>query len=81
MDGIHVLRFILTAAEACAHPARDDRTADVEIDLTLLVRRLVAGERVSRIERLVFEQELTIPMNSIGPILSRARKKMQGIED
>ena len=26
-------------------------------------------------------KELTIPMNSIGPILSRARKKMQGIEE
>src|SRR5437762_3395426 len=62
MDGVDVLCLILTAAEGRAQPARNDRAADIEVDLSFLVRRLVAREWVSRVERFILEQELPISM-------------------
>ncbi len=57
-------------------------------EVNQLLRKLPEKERA--VVKLYFidgrsyeeiSKELTIPMNSIGPILSRARKKMQGIEE
>src|SRR5262249_6697755 len=62
VDGINVLCLVLTAAEGRAQPARDDWAADIKVDLPLLVRRLVAGEGISRVERFVLKQELTVSM-------------------
>src|SRR5262249_45064736 len=62
VNRIHVLCFVLTTAECRGQPSRHDGAADIKIDLALLVRRLVAGERISRVERFVLEQELSISM-------------------
>src|SRR5690349_8152322 len=64
MNGVDILSLTLTSNERRAHPAGDDRATDIEVDLAFLVGRLVAGERVSRVKRLVFKQELPISMKS-----------------
>src|SRR5262245_23135874 len=60
MNRIDVLCFVLTATKARAQPAGDNGTANIEVELALLVRRLVAGERISRVERFILEKELPV---------------------
>src|SRR5262245_58916692 len=60
VDRIDVLCLVLTAAEGCGQPSGNDRTADIEVDLALLVRRFVVRKRISRVERFILEQELPI---------------------
>src|SRR6266850_2446709 len=62
MDCIDVLGLILTGSEARGYPARNDGATDIEVGLALLVRRFVAGERISCVERFVFDQQLSVSM-------------------
>ncbi len=60
MDCADVLSFIVTGSKARGQPARNDGATDIEVGLPFLVRRLVAGERVSCVKRFVFEQQLSV---------------------
>src|SRR6266850_1436984 len=62
MDCIDVLGLILTGSKARGYSARNDGTTDIEVGLALLVRRFVAGERISCVKRFVFNQQLSISM-------------------
>ena len=51
-------------------PAGNRGTADVDVDLALLVRRLVLGEHVPRVQRIVFEEALhgAVPRAGAAPL-------------
>ncbi len=73
--------------EPAAHGASPGQHLENADEVAELLKKLPEKERL--VVRMYFldgrsyeeiSKELTIPMNSIGPILSRARKKMQGGE-
>jgi RNA polymerase sigma-70 factor, ECF subfamily len=76
------------ALAAEAHDASPNRGLDNLDEVTQLLKKLPEKDRsvvkLYFLEGRSYEEiakELTIPMNSIGPILSRARRKMQSDEE
>src|SRR5438132_13319646 len=62
MDRADVLRFVLTSGKTRRQPVRNDRAAQIEVTLPLLIRRFITCEGISCIEGCILEQQLRVSM-------------------